>query len=246
MLWPFLLSSRHLSILLYAPALQNSVPCTFHVPLAYNVILLIHLPLFCQPYRSQWKGCLLTWLAEPRSVEKPLLYPLKSSYTFFIKKCSVIRTYLKLENCLLNEESINIHVNWTFFKPCGFIFFMTEMTHALQRIISSISRKCPGSQKFSEWMNSYELDSTTDFISLILPFQWVIRYAQIQSKVIMSYTKNYTFGSGGQSEWEETQGTSRQVLNEVLHLPSLSSLSISGVIGWSPGKIWLERCKAVS
>ena len=116
-------------------------------------------------------------------------------------------------------------------------FFMTEITHASQSIISSISRKCPSSQKISEWMNLYELNSTIYFISSSLLFQWVMRYAQIQFKLIVSYIlKKYTFGAGGQSEREGPRGTSRWTLNEVLSVPSLISLFSSGLLGLRPGK----------
>ena len=116
-------------------------------------------------------------------------------------------------------------------------FFMTEITHASQSIISSISRQRPSSQKISEWMNLYELNSTTYFISSSLPFQWVMRYAQIQFTLIVSYIlKEYTFGAGGQSEREGPRRTSRWTLNEVLSVPSLISLFISGLLGLRPGK----------
>lgn len=53
-------------------------------------------------------------------------------------------------------------------------------------------------------MNLSELDSM-DCISSIPPFQQVMRYAQIQFKLIVSYTKDSIFASGGQAKREETQ-----------------------------------------
>lgn len=67
-----------------------------------------------------------------------------------------------------------------------------------------------------------------------------MRYVQILSKLLRTQKKD-TFGSSGQSEREETQVTSRKILNEILHLPSLSSLSIPGLLSMRPGKIWLHR-----
>lgn len=163
--------------------------------------------------------------------------------------CSCGKSRMKLRRPSLTRlYQFNFSVSLQCFY---FTFFMSDVTHAGRSIISYNSRKCPCLQKFNKWLNVYELDSTTDFISSILCFQWVVRYAQIHT--VQTYYllyKQYIFGAGGQTGREETSVSLRQAEENwmrALHLPSLTSLFISGLLRWRPERSGcLGRWKAVS